>query len=390
MIFFVIISIFITFFFVKNYEKMRLKSRVNEIISFISKSSSGEYKYKKGVLYDNTGNIIKSDVFIEGNGIIIKDIYNNIKLYIETNKYCANKTSLNDLEVVKGKCNSFNNIEVTYIKNNTEVSFSVNKKNLEYKISNKNDFKGEWKKTDYDENLIINFYEKGDKYIWFKDEEGNISEVINFSIDCFYSDKSIYDSKTYYCIGSNVTINDIEWIVISDSEKKIDLLKLSPINEKLSHCFDEESNYCYYKDNNNFKEYKWSNSYINYYLNNIYIKELDYLSDKLDRIDICNSPSGTKGCDSDDGCGGYTKETIEKNKWSCSEYATSRVRLLSYYEYNSLYASIENKNYIIGNYWTMATSVSGKGCSIQYNGDFFVLENLKNKLDIRPVITLTK
>ena len=38
----------------------------------------------------------------------------------------------------------------------------------------------------------------------------------------------------------------------------------------------------------------------------------------------------------------------------------------------------------------MATSVSGKGCSIQYNGDFFVLENLKNKLDIRPVITLTK
>ncbi|NLC47931.1 MAG: hypothetical protein GX758_01040 [Tenericutes bacterium] len=387
---FVVISIVIIFFFIMNYKKIELNSKAKELISYVSSSQVGKYTYKVGVLYNETGNIIKSDIFINGIGTIEKDKYNNIKLLIETDQYCISKTSLKEVKIYKNKCKSFNDIEVSYIKNNVKVSFSLNKKDLEYKISNKDDFKGTWVHQNYNENLIINFFEEGEKYIWFKDKEGNISNTISLLIDCFYSDNSTYNSEILYCSGSIVTINDISYIVISDSEKEITVLNYISLDDKASHCLNEKSDFCYYKNEKEFKEYKWSNSYINYYLNNIYIDKLGDIVNNIKEVYICDDEAGSKGCDSDDGCGGYQRELIEKNKWDCSEYTTSKIRLISYFEYNKVYANVDNKNIIAGNYWTINSSKTKKGSSIKYNGDFYILEDLTKKLEIRPVITLIK
>lgn len=389
LILFVISMFFIILFFIRNYERINLNNKSKQLLNYAQTLEAGDYTYKQGIIYSSDGNLINSNIFINGTGEISKDKYNNIKFYINANSYCSSKTSLGKIITSHNSCDKFKTIEIKYSKNNTILSFETSSKNLKYMISNKDNFSGDWVYQDYEDNIILNFYDSGDKYIWFKDEEGNISDVINFSVECFNADNSIYDSKMYYCEGSLVSINNESWVVLNDSKSKINLLKLDSLEEKMSHCLDEDSIFCYY-NSNKINEYRWSNSYINYYLNNIYIDSLGSIKDKLLSVDICDNAAGTNGCDSNDGCGGYTKDVIERNNWSCEGYTSSLIRLLSYYDYNSIYNKIENKNYLLGNYWTMTPSISGKGSSIQNNGDFYVLEDLKNKLDVRPVITLSK
>ena len=60
-------------------------------------------------------------------------------------------------------------------------------------------------------------------------------------------DKSL---DKYYCDGSVVSIDDINYIVLSDSEKEITLMKQNSIDIKLNHCTDSISEYCYYDKEN--------------------------------------------------------------------------------------------------------------------------------------------
>lgn len=90
----------------------------------------------------------------------------------------------------------------------------------------------------------------------------------------FLGNKGEYDENKYYCDGSIVSIDDIDYIVLNDNKDDITLMKQYSLDEKLSHCLDSEGDYCYYTSDKSVN-YKWSNSYINYYLNNIYIKSLN-------------------------------------------------------------------------------------------------------------------
>ena len=42
-------------------------------------------------------------------------------------------------------------------------------------------------------------------------------------------------------------------------------------------------------------------------------------------------------------CGGREKEEIERNNYICSEYTTSKVKLISYDDFNYAYSTAKNK-----------------------------------------------
>ena len=135
-------------------------------------------------------------------------------------------------------------------------------------------------------------------------------------------------------------------------------MKQNPIDEKLSQCTSEVSEYCYYTENDTNK-YKWSNSYINYYLNNVYIKTLSSeLSSKIKEDAICDDFINV-GCTDNEGCGGYTEEEITKNNYTCNNYSKSKIRIISYNEYVKLYDSVKNKSILKGNYWIINNGIDG-------------------------------
>ena len=59
-------------------------------------------------------------------------------------------------------------------------------------------------------------------------------------------------------------------------------------------------------------------------------------------------------------------------------------------KYNYVYARSKDKSVIKGNYWAINSYANDKGSSIQYNYDFYIMEELYNKLDIKPVIVIRK
>lgn len=141
-------------------------------------------------------------------------------------------------------------------------------------ISDTDDLKGKWIKPEYTDNIIIKSFDEGKHYIWFKDQDGNLSKSYSYNVECFLGNKGEYDENKYYCDGSIVSIDDIDYIVLNDNKDDITLMKQYSLDEKLSHCLNSEGDYCYYTSDKSVN-YKWSNSYINYYLNNIYIKSLN-------------------------------------------------------------------------------------------------------------------
>lgn len=380
--------IIILFYFINNYERIKLKYKSYDLLEYVYTLEYGEYSYKTGVIFKDN-NVINSDYYINGTGKIIKDEYNNVKLYIKTDKYCISKTSLGHVIINRGKCESIDNIKASYIKNNTQVSFNIIN-NLEYMISDKNDMNSSWKKEEYEDNLILYFYENKTYYIWFKDEHGNITDTIKLKVDCFNTTNSEYNNKLFYCSGSILSIDKVKWIVLNDSKNEITLMKYLPLEEKMSQCTDYESEYCYYtKDLIN--EYKWSNSKINYYLNNIYIEELNStLKNNLVNSEICDDTSLDSICDSSDSCVGYLKSEINQNNWKCESYTTSKIRLITYLEYKNNYNNINDNELILDDYWSLSAGERGYGSSIQENTEYYIKENLLNELNIKPVITMYK
>ena len=159
------------------------------------------------------------------------------------------------------------------------------------------------------------------------------------------------------------------------------MMKYLPINEKLAHCSGENSSFCNKND-----KYKWSNSYINYYLNNVYIKNFS-LKDDLLKYEICDDIDNNT-CD-EEYCGGYTKEEINSNNWSCNKYTKSKIRIINYYEYSLLVNKFKDISLFKGNYW-MSDISNDNGYSVTSSGDVYIHENYNNKLDVRPIITIKK
>jgi len=382
---FILIMILVLLFFLNKRMDINNINSAKELLKDLYELEPGNYELKNGKLY-NSKELITNKYYLDGNGNINIDKYGNVKFKINVNNKCISKTYLGN---IKNKCEDEKIINVELVKNNSVISFILNEKDLEYKISRDDDFKGEWIKDNYKDNLILHYYKSGNNYIWFKDKNGNLSNAIKFNVDCLDTRKAKYNDKSYYCTGSTIMIDDIEWIVIEDSTNNIKLMKYLPISDKLSHCMNSvNDNYCYYTKNNK-NQYKWSNSYINYYLNNIYVNKIsDSILDKIIIEDICDDIDNYT-CDNES-CNGYTKDEINYNNWSCSTYTKSKIKIISYDEYNLLYSKSSNKEIIDGNYWAINSYEQDKGSSTQYGYEFYILEDYTNKLDIKPIIMLEK
>lgn len=374
---FIITVICILFVFTNNIKNIRFKNKVIDLVNYLYTLPSDEYYYKNGALYDSNNTIISIDYYINAEGNLIKDKYNNIKLTLKNKDRCAYKTPLGKVKV-NTKCTDINIEKPEIVHNNSQVSFKYNEKIHSYLISKEDNLKGNWIKVN-NTALILNLFEEGKYYIWFKNSKGALSETIEFEIKCLLAEHIKYNKDILYCTNSIIMIEDEEWIVIEDKNKELTIMKLDSLDTKLSHT----------ENNNN---YKWSASLINKYLNNTYINTLnDNLKINLKEVEICNSPSGTSGCDSKDGCGGYKKETIEKYNWKCDSYTKSKIRIISYDEYAKLYDTILDKTLLEDNYWMINSyKETSKAASIMYNGEIQIDTQTNTKLNIKPVITLLR
>lgn len=385
---FVVVMLLILLFFIFRYNYIHLLNKSRELLEYLYTLDIGEYKYKSGAIYTET-EILSTDYYFEGNGNIKVDDYKNVSFIIQSGDYCVSKTQLGEIKIEKKECHDFVTIEAQVNKNNNIISFIVNEKNLEYLISNSNDLNGKWVKPEYTDNIIIKSFDEDKHYIWFKDKDGNLSKSYSYSVECFFANKGEYDKNKYYCDGSIVSIDDINYIVLDDNMEDITIMKQNSLDVKLSHCLDNVSDYCYYTTDG-VSNYKWSKSYINYYLNNIYIKTLnDNIQSKLKEIPICDDFI-TSGCLNDEGCGGFTKNEINFNNWSCNNYSKSKIRILSYNEYVNIFEKIKNKTVLIGNYWLINSGVDNRGSSVQFNYNVYIKEEYTTKLDVKPVFTISK
>ena len=388
-VFIIFITIMIVVFslYFRRYDSVFYKNGGNALLNKLYELEEGSYKYENGNVTGNDVIIYDDNFYFDGTGEIEIDKYGNIKFFINTNGFCVYKNSLSSVKFMKSKCNEFYILDVGIIRNNNKISFKSSSSNLEYKISNNDDFNGEWIKKDYDGNLIINSYNDGNNYIWFKDTNGNISNVIKFNVDCLNTDNAKYNSDIFYCSGSVVNIDDKDWIVISDKGDEITLMMNDSLEEELPHCFEQESESCYYMDNQVYS-YRWSNSYVNSYLNNTFINELgDNTKNKLVTKYICDD-FDREECDGN--CGGYTKEVINHNNWECKDYTSSKVRLISFDEYNYIYKKIGENKKIKGTYLMINSLNKDKASIVDLDYSVFINEDLLNVNKIRPVITLKK
>lgn len=386
-ILFLTIMIVVFSLYFKRYDEVYYTNRGNALLAKLYLFKEGTYKYENGNVTGNNVILYDDDFYIDGTGEIDIDKYGNIKFYIETDDFCVYKNSMSDVKLMKSKCHKFDTLDVEIIKNNNRISFKSNVDNLEYKISTKDDFLGEWIKKDYNGNLIISNYSEGNNYIWFKDRDGNISDVVKFKVDCLNTENAKYNSDIFYCSGSVVIIDDMEWIVISDKVDEISLMKRYALDEELAHCFNQESDSCYYMEDTIYS-YKWSNSYVNSYLNNTFIEELsDETKNKLVSKYICDEFT-SENCDGN--CGGYSKEVINHNNWKCSDYTSSKIRIISFDEYNYIYKRIGEDKKIKGTYLMINSLNKDMATLVDLDYSVFINENLLNANKIRPVITLKK
>ena len=369
------------------YSNIHLLNQSKKLLGDLYTLKEGNYKYKSGIVYTESGSLISDKYYFDGNGDIQIDKYGNVRFIIDNGEKCVSKTYLGNIELLN-ECDKFKNIKVNISKNNSVVSFMSKDKNLEYKISKKDNFKGKWIKEEYGDNLVLKYYTEGSSYIWFKDSKGNISEPIEFYVDCLDAKEVNYDNSVFYCSGSTVIIDSIEWVILEDTSTSIKLMQKEPLKDKFSLCIEGNKNYCYISEPNEFK-YTWSKSYINDYLNTMYVKSLsEDMQSKLVTMNICDEYNNNL-CD-DALCGGFTKEEIENNEWICNNYTASKVKLISYNEFNYVYSNTKYKSALKGNYFAINSYMNNHASSVQNNYEFYILENMYNKLDIRPVIILNK
>ena len=164
---------------------------------------------------------------------------------------------------------------------------------------------------DYTGNITLNKYSQGKNYIWFKNKNGVISDVIEFNIDCLNSNGASYNKEVFYCSGAIVKIDSLDWIVVSDNSSEITLMKKTALSDKMSHCTSFKGDNCYYIDENDYVSYKWSNSYVNTYLNDYFINELSaFTKHNLQAVEICDE-FDNMSCN-EESCGGLKKEEINK------------------------------------------------------------------------------
>ena len=384
---FIVLMGIVLIFFMNRYSNISLRNKANKLLNDLYEYKSGDYYLKDGIIRTKNGSVLSKKFYFNGSGEINIDKYGNVKFRINYGDKCVSKTSVGNIIIDNNKCSDEKTIDVNIIRNNSKISFTSNSSNLSYKLSYEDDFKGKWVRFDSD-SLVLNQYREGKNYIWFKDKDGNISSVIEFKVDCLDTKKATYNKKLFYCSGSTVVLDDIEWVVLEDTNKMTKLMKYISIDEKISPCFKEYSEFCYYSKTTN-NVHTWDNSYINYYLNNIFINKLSKETiDLLNEFEICNEYDNYS-CDNES-CGGYSREEIEHNNYTCDNYSKSKIKIISYDEYNYVYSRAKDKKVINGNYWAINSYDNDKGSSIQYNYDFYILEELYNKLDIKPVIVITK
>lgn len=385
-ILFFVTMFFIVSFFSDKYDKVEYENLGKELLKKIYELDEGDYEYKTGVL-SNSENIYRWEVNpIKGEGKVNIDKYGNVKFYINVDRGCIYKTSIGNVKHSKNNCNQFDTVDIEVIKNNNKVSFKSSYKNLEYKISEKDDFSGEWIKKEYSGNLLLNSFNEGDNYIWFKDENGNISDVVTFSVDCLKSKDSIYDESIFYCSGSIVNVDGMEFIVIKDESDKITLMKRNALDVKISHCDLGDDSYC---SGDDLSIYRWSTSKVNGYLNNTFINSLsEEIINKLETEYICDEYVNYS-CD-DMNCGGFSKNIINKNNWSCVDYIPSKVRLISFDEYNYIYSKLGESSLIKGSYLMINSLTHNKASIVDNNFSVFINGDILEEYKIRPVITLKK
>ena len=388
----IILLFFVTMFFIVSYfsdgyNKVEYENLGKHLLKKIYTLDVGEYRYKSGVLSDDDNIYRWENDKIDGEGFVNVDKYGNVKFYINNDDGCVYKTSIGNVKYSKNKCNKFDSVDIELIKNNNKISFKSSKANLEYKISSKDDFKGEWIKKEYNGNLLISSYSVGDNYIWFKDENGNISDVVTFSVNCLDTKDSIYDSNVFYCSGSVVLLDNTEWVVIKDDIDRITMMKKKSLDENIAHCDSEYSNFCYYGEDTSM--YRWSTSKVNYFLNNTYLNSFsEEVKASLVTEYICDEYVNYT-CDGGN-CGGYKKSVINYNEWNCVDYTPSKVRILSFDEYNYIYSKIGENKLINGSY-LLINSLSHDNASIVDNDySVFIKGNILDEYKIRPVITLKK
>lgn len=369
---FLLIMAGIIFYFKERYNKIVYKNSANHLLKEVYNLEMGDYIFSHGYLINSMGKKINDVKYFDGNGNINKDKYGNVKFFINTDDYCLYKTSLGKIRVSEHKCSSYGKIDLEQTSNNSVISFKSDKF-LYYKVSNHDDLKGDWIYGGND--IVIKSFDEGDNYIWFKDSEGRLSDVIKYNMSCIYTEGNKYDENIYYCIGSSIVIDGTDWLVVDMSNDEMTLMSRYAIGSMPLY--------------EGTKDYKWSNSNVYFKLNNDYINSLpSSIKDKILVKSICNNYS-IQGCKNNEGCGGYLKEVINENNWYCSDYVDSKVRLLSYDEYNRIYMS-PHKNNFISEYWIINTFEKNKGSVIQSNGEVYIMEDLFSSINVKPVITISR
>ena len=142
----------------------------------------------------------------------------------------------------------------------------------------------------------------------------------------------------------------------------------------------------YEKDREN--TYNWKNSYVNYYLNNVFIDKLsNETKDLLVDTKICIDENSK--CD-EESCIGRSREEINRRHFKCDKYTSSKIKLISYEEFNYAYSKTQNEDALNGYYLSTNSFYKDYGSSVQYDQSILVYEDLNKKLDIKPVIILSK
>lgn len=376
-------------YFNKKYIDLDYKTIGNAILSKSYEMEEGDYQFKDGVISSQKKIYSSDDFNIKGTGLINKDKYGNVKFYIDTEGKCIYKNSVDSVKFMNSKCQGFEELIVDVIKNNNVISFSSLDDNLSYKISENDNFIGEWIYGDYSGNITLKKYNEGKNYIWFKDSKGNISDVIEFNIDCLNSNGAVYNKDVFYCSGSVIKLDSISWIVVSDNSSEITLMKKAALEDKMAHCDSFVSDNCYYVDENNKVSYKWSNSFVNKYLNNNFINNLSESTKfNLVNTEICDE-FDNMSCN-EESCGGLKKEEINKYGYTCNNYTYSQVRLLSYNEYNKLFNKLKENTLIRGQYLLINSYIKDKASLVDSNYQVYIMEDILSFNKIRPVITLKK
>ena len=363
-------------YFTKKSNDIDLVNSGKSLLTQLYKLDSGDYLYRNGLVSNGDKIYFDDKFFIHGSGKINIDKYGNVKFYINTGDGCVYKTSMGNVKYLSSECNDFVNIKIGVIKNNNKVSFTSLFDNLSYKISSNDDFIGEWITDEYNGNITISRYNEGDNYIWFKDDEGNISEAIKFNMSCLDSNGENYNNEIFYCSGSVVKIDNMEWVVIKDEASQVTLMKKTALENKMSHCSSEFSKYCYYSDDVEVS-YKWSNSVVNDYLNSVFINELSNdTKEKLVTQYICDDYTNSS-CN-EQSCGAYKKEFINNKGWICKNYTSSDISVLSFDEYNYIFSKIGENKLIKGTYLMM--NMLEIQIIQQWQKEFSIMLNIKHYL----------